>query len=291
MVRLHPLDLLLPFSAFLLGQFGRQTFEEVFVFPETLESVLLRHVLACQIRLDLQFFLDNGHLLVLLPCLYLCLFDGISGLLLVLSQVGVEILHVLLQHVLCPFQPLLVKFGELFKLVDLLSFVVDQHLKQQRLSFLRYKIVHRLVDLDSILDCIFGCFDEAGLRLIVRFVFVFLPQVTQLAYRDSLLLDPLVPNLQVLVLLLLLPLSLFLLLLHAKDLNALVHTSASSGMAKGLSYFGTADMLGSRGRLPFLDSSSDSLCLIPKLYKQSPFVWASMDQSGIGHQMYCLLTR
>lgn len=148
------------------------------------------------------------------------------------------------------------QLGQLLELVDLFSFVVDEHLEEEGLSFLADEIMHGFVDLYPVLYCVFGGFDEAGLGLVAGLLFVLFAELVEFAYGDALLLDALLPDLQFLVLLLLLALPLLLLLFHAEDLFGSTATSASSGMAKGLSYLGTCRLEGILGRTFFLSSSS-----------------------------------
>lgn len=151
------------------------------------------------------------------------------------------------------------QFGELLELVDLFAFVVNEHLEEQGLSFLADEVMHGFVDLDPILDGIFGCLYEAGLGLIAGLLIVLLAKFIKFADGYALLLDALLPHLQFLVLLLLLTLPLLLLLFHAEDLFDGIATSASSGMAKGLSYLGTCRLDGILGSAFFLSSSSNWL--------------------------------
>lgn len=151
---------------------------------------------------------------------------------------------------------------ELLKLVDFLSFVVDEHLKEQSLPLFRDKVMHWFIDLNSVFDCILRSLDKARLGLVTRLIFILFTQLPQLTNSNSLLFDSLLPNLQVFISLLLLTFAFLLLLLHPEDLDNTIGTSASSGIANGLSYLGTAETEGRRGRLPRLDYSSDSLFLI-----------------------------
>ena len=256
LVRLEAFDALLPFAALLLGELGAEAFQEVLVLLEVLQGLLLGHVLACEVSLDLELLLDDGHFLVLLSRLCFCLLDGVSGLLFILGEVVVEVLHVLLEHLLCPFESLFVELGEFLEFVDFLSFVVDEHLEEEGLPLLADELVHGLVDFDSILDGVLGGLDEAGLGLIAAVLLLLLSELVELSYGDSLFLDSLLPDLESLVSLLLLLLAFFLLLLHAEDLSGREGTSASSGMAKGLSYLGLLLWEFTRGRLCLLESAS-----------------------------------
>lgn len=65
------------------------------------------------------------------------------------------------------------QFRQLLVFVDLLSLVIDKHLEQQSLPFLRDEVVHGLVYFDSVFDGVLGCFDEAGLGLVAGLVFIF----------------------------------------------------------------------------------------------------------------------
>jgi hypothetical protein len=79
--------------------------------------------------------------------------------------------------------------------------------------------VHGLVDLDSVLYCIFSCLNEARLGLVARFLILLLAQLVEFSNGDTLLFDALLPYFKFLVLFLLLALPLLLLLLHAEDLD------------------------------------------------------------------------
>lgn len=172
------------------------------------------------------------------------------------------------------------QLSQLLEFVYFLSFVIDQHLEEQCLSFLAHEIVHWFVDLDSILDCIFGCFDKARFWLIAGLLLIFLSQLIQLSDSYALFFYTLFPHFQFIVSFLLLSLALFLFLLHAKNLTQREATSASSGMAKGDSYFGTDVCLadGILGSVLLRRSSSIKLYIL-------------YDQCAIMCQMYCLEVR
>ena len=143
--------------------------------------------------------------------------------------------------------------------------MINQHLEQQSFPLFTNKIMHRLIDLNPIFDCIFSSFKKTSFRLVTILFLTLLTQVIELPNSNTLFFNPLLPNFQVLIPLFLLSLPLFFFLLHSKYLHIWSLTSASSGMAKGLSYLGTLLMLGNLGWLPFLESSSKSLPFI-KLY-------------------------
>ena len=179
------------------------------------------------------------------------LFDGIPRLLLILSEIVVEILHIFFQHVFRPLQSFLVQLRQLFKLVYLLSFVVDQHLEEQRLSLLCDEVVYRLIDFHPVFYGVLGRLYETLLGLIVRLFFIFFAQFVQLSNCYFLFFDALFPNLELVILLLLFSFSFFLLFFHPKNLHNEMYTSASSGIEKGLSYFITfLDAI--LGKLPVL---------------------------------------
>lgn len=90
------------FLALLFSKFWAEAFQKVLIFFEILQCFFFGHVLSSQVGLHLQFLLDDGDLLVLLTGLCLCFFDGISSLLLVLSEVVIEVLHIFLKHLLGP---------------------------------------------------------------------------------------------------------------------------------------------------------------------------------------------
>jgi hypothetical protein len=101
-------DLLLPLLALFLSQFGAQTLQEVLIFLQILQRLLLGHIFACEIGLDLKFLLDNGNFLILFPGLRFCLLDGISCFFFIFCEIIIEVLHVLLEHLLGPLESLLV---------------------------------------------------------------------------------------------------------------------------------------------------------------------------------------
>jgi len=172
-----------------------------------------------------------------------------------------------------------VQFGQFFELVDFLSLVIDEHLKEEGLSLFADKVVHRFVNFDSVFDGIFGCLEEASFGLIVGLVLIFFAQLIELADGDTLFLDTLLPHFQILISLFLFSFSFFLFFLHPEDLPQLFLTSASSGMAKGLSYLGTFPTVGNLV-VPFLLYSSNYLFLISYIIS-----------AHIHDQMYCLVTR
>ena len=143
--------------------------------------------------------------------------------------------------------------------------MIDQHLEKQGLSFFTDEVMHGFIHFDSVFYCIFSCLEKTGFWLIAVLFLCFLVEVVELPYGDALFFDTFFPNLQILIPLFLLFLPFFLFLLHPKDLHKLIETSASSGIAKGLSYFGIWLICGNLFWLAFLESSSKSLFLI-KLY-------------------------
>ena len=80
------------------------------------------------------------------------------------------------------------------KLVNFLTFVVDQHLEQESLPLLADELMHGLVYLDPVFYCIFGSFDQTELGLIFILALVFLAEFVELLYGDALLLDALLPD-------------------------------------------------------------------------------------------------
>ena len=109
--------------------------------------------------------------------------------------------------------------GHFFELVDFLSFVIDEHLKQQSLSFFADELMHGFIDFNPVLDCIFGSLNQAHFCLIFLFILLFFPKIIQLFYCYPLLFHTLLPNLHFLFLCFLFPLSLSLFLLHPKNLT------------------------------------------------------------------------
>lgn len=81
-------------ESFLLLALGlggeEEAVQELFVAKEVLDGLLFGGVLAGQVSFDLEFHLEDGDLLVLLPGHLLGLFDCVSCLDLVLTEVGVE---------------------------------------------------------------------------------------------------------------------------------------------------------------------------------------------------------
>lgn len=116
--------------------------------------------------------------------------------------------------------------------------------------------MHRLVNFDPIFDCVLGSFYKARFRLIAGFLLMLFSKLIEFSYRDTLFFDSFFPYSHVLISLFLLSLSFFFFFLHPEDLFVGICTSASSGMAKGLSYLGMVGPEGNRGKLPFLESSS-----------------------------------
>lgn len=140
-------------------QFRVETIQEILISLQTLQSFHLGSVLASQISLDLEPLLNDGHLLILIPGLLLCLLNLLPGIPLILIQMFIECLHVLLQHMFSPLQALPMEPGQLLKLINLLSFVIDQHLEQQHLSFLFYELVHGFGRFHAILNGALRGFD------------------------------------------------------------------------------------------------------------------------------------
>jgi hypothetical protein len=209
---------LLNLGSLLLADGGVEALQEQLVLPEVLQGLAFRHILTGEIRLYFKLLFDNGHLLVLLAGLTLSLLDCVPRLFFVLVEVGVEGLHVLLQHLFGPLQTLPVQPRHLFELVDFLAFVVDQHLKQQSLSLFADEFVHWLVNFDSIFNCTFGCLNQVDFGLVLFFIVLLLSEIIDLLDGNAPLLNPFLPYLQFVGLELLLPLSVFLFLLHSKYL-------------------------------------------------------------------------
>jgi len=140
--------------------------------------------------------------------------------------------------------------------------VIYQHLKNECFTFFWDKIVHRLIDFNSIFYGIFGSLNKAGLRLEVRLVLRSFAKLIKLSYWYALFFNTFFPYFQLLILLFLISFSLFFFFLHAENLIHGFVTSASSGMANGLSYCGVLIVEDILGRLPCLESSSDYLFFI-----------------------------
>ena len=113
--------------------------------------------------------------------------------------------------------------------------MVDKHLEEQSLPLFAYEFVHWFIDFDSVFNGVFGCFDEAHFGLIFFFVDFLLAELIELLDGDPLLFDSLLPDFHFIPLRFFLSFSIPFFLLHSKDLIGSRVTSASSGMAKGLS--------------------------------------------------------
>lgn len=96
LVGFEALDLFLAFSPLLFIQFRTKTLKKVLVLTQILQSLLLAHIFASKVSLNLQLFFYYRHLLILLPRLVLGLLDRIPCLVLVLGQIIIEILHIFL---------------------------------------------------------------------------------------------------------------------------------------------------------------------------------------------------
>ena len=68
-----------------------------------------------------------------------------------------------------PFKSLPVKPGHLLEFVYFLSFVIDKHLEEQSFSFFADKVMHWLVDFDSVFYRGFCGFDETDLGCVLLF--------------------------------------------------------------------------------------------------------------------------
>ena len=79
--------------------------------------------------------------------------------------------------------------------------------------------MHRLVGPHSVLNSIFSCFYETTFRLVWILLFLVLAQLIQLPNTNPLLFDPLLPNFQLVIFFLLLPLAFLLPLLHPEYLR------------------------------------------------------------------------
>ena len=126
--------------------------------------------------------------------------------------------------------------------------------------------MHRFIDFYSILYGVLGGLDKASFGLIARFVLIFFAKLAKFPNGYSLFFDSLLPYLKVFITLFFLSLPFSFLFFHPKDLYDGLLTSASSGIAKGLSYLGAVVTDGNRGRLPFLDYSSNSRCFMSLSY-------------------------
>jgi hypothetical protein len=114
--------------------------------------------------------------------------------------------------------------------------------------------------------------------LVAGFFFVLFAEIVEFTDGYALFFDTFLPNFEVLAALFLLSFALLFFFLHAEDLAHLRGTSASSGMAKGLSYLGTLTE-GSLGTLPLRESSSKSLVFISYI-NSWPIVPGAYEQSG-----------
>lgn len=108
--------------------------------------------------------------------------------------------------------------GHFLKLINLFSFVVNEHLEEQGFPLFADKLVHGLIDFDSVLDCVLGRFDQTHFCLVLLLVLLLLPQIIQLFDRDALFFNAFLPNFHFLFLRLLLSLSFPLLFLHSENL-------------------------------------------------------------------------
>jgi hypothetical protein len=68
-----------------------------------------------------------------------------------------------------PFKSFPVKSGHLFEFIYFLSFMVDKHLEEQSFSFFADKVMHWLIDFDSVFDGSFCGFDETDLGCVLLF--------------------------------------------------------------------------------------------------------------------------
>lgn len=168
--------------------------------------------------MNLKFFFYNCNFFVLLSCLQLCLFNCISGLFFILVQITIKRIHIFFQHFLCSFQTFSMQSRHFLKLVNLFSFVINEHLEKQGLPFFANKLMHGLIYFHSIFYCIFGCFDQAHFCLILFFVLLFFSQIIQLFYCDPLFFYSLFPDFHFLFLCFLFSLTLPLFFLHPENL-------------------------------------------------------------------------
>ena len=148
---------------------------------------------------------------------------------------------------------------EVFELIDFLSFVIDKHLEEEGLSFFADELVHGFVDFDSVFDGVFGGLDKAHFGLIFFLVDFLFAQLVKLFDGNALLFDALLPNFHFVPLCLFLSFSIPFFLLHSENLILRGGTSASSGMANGLSSFPPDSLrfiLGRRLRLAFSSMNS-----------------------------------
>lgn len=126
--------------------------------------------------------------------------------------------------------------GHLLKFIDLFSFVINEHLEKKSLPLLTDKIMHRLIDFNSIFDGTLSCLNQTDFSLVFLFIILLFAKLIELFDSDTTFFHTFLPNFHPLIFSFELSFSIFFFFLHTKDLNIHKVTSESSGIENGLSF-------------------------------------------------------